>query len=326
MSNIVEANFKVVQDRTLPVIASEIRLIEERVAKTALDGAIQIGFRLREAKEKVEHGQWENWCHENLNYSKSKTEKLMRIASEYGDENSVYAKTYTCTDLSISKALALLQVPEEAVETFAKNHDVNDMTVKELNDEISKLKEQVSGFAEENDQLERQAEEYKEKEISLNEEKENLKKELENLKAVGADTEKIKDLEAKLEKQKEKTKKLQDEIKQAKANKDSEIKAAVNKERESLEVEAEKKASDQLQQEREKSEALSDQIKSLEKKIENSSKENVIELRILTIQLQQVYEECIKCIAKEENPEERARLKNGLSMLIDGMKEKNNEK
>ena len=106
MSNIVEADYRVVPERTLPVIASEILYIESQVAKTALDGAIQIGNKLKEAKEKVDHGQWENWCSENLNYSKSKAEKMMKIAVEYGDENSLYAKTYMCTDLSISKALS----------------------------------------------------------------------------------------------------------------------------------------------------------------------------------------------------------------------------
>ena len=120
MSNIVEADYRVVQERTLPVIASEILFIESQVARTALEGAIQIGLKLKEAKEQVEHGQWENWCRKNLNYSKSKAEKLMRIASEYGDENSIYAKTYTCTDLSISKALSLLQVPEEEVKNFSE--------------------------------------------------------------------------------------------------------------------------------------------------------------------------------------------------------------
>lgn len=120
MSSIVEADYRVVQEHTLPVIASEILFIESQVARTALEGAIQIGLKLKEAKEQVEHGQWENWCHENLNYSKSKTEKLMRIASEYGDENSIYAKTYTCTDLSISKALSLLQVPEEEADQMRK--------------------------------------------------------------------------------------------------------------------------------------------------------------------------------------------------------------
>ena len=70
MSNIVEADYRVVPERTLPVIASEILYIESQVAKTALDGAIQIGNKLKEAKGKVDHGQWEDWCNENLNYSK----------------------------------------------------------------------------------------------------------------------------------------------------------------------------------------------------------------------------------------------------------------
>ena len=47
MSNIVEADYRVVPERTLPVIASEILYIESQVAKTALDGAIQIGIKLK---------------------------------------------------------------------------------------------------------------------------------------------------------------------------------------------------------------------------------------------------------------------------------------
>ena len=81
MNNIVEAEYKVMQERTLSVIASEILLIEENVGRVALDGAIRIGEKLKEAKEKVEHGQWETWCKENLDYSKSKAEKLMKIAT-----------------------------------------------------------------------------------------------------------------------------------------------------------------------------------------------------------------------------------------------------
>ena len=51
MSNIVEAEYTIVQERTLPVIISEIHIIEQNVAKTALEGAVQIGTRLQEAKE-----------------------------------------------------------------------------------------------------------------------------------------------------------------------------------------------------------------------------------------------------------------------------------
>lgn len=180
MSNIVEADFKIVQERTLPVIAGEILQIEENVGRVALDGAIRIGERLKEAKEKVEHGQWENWCRENLNYSKSKTEKLMKIATEYGNEESIYSKTYMSTDLSISKALSLLQVPEDEVEKFAEKTPVEDLTVKELEEEIRKLKEEKIGIEVKHDNLEI--------------ENEDLRKEVENLKSVGADPERISEL------------------------------------------------------------------------------------------------------------------------------------
>lgn len=145
-NQIIEADFKVVQERTLEVIATEIRTIDNHVCQVALQGAIEIGARLEEAKEKVGHGNWENWCKENLNYSKSQAERFMKISAEYGNENSPYlsaiSKTYTCTDFSISKAFRLLQVPEEEVEDFTKNKDMDGMTVKELEAEIKKLKQE----------------------------------------------------------------------------------------------------------------------------------------------------------------------------------------
>ena len=67
-------------------------------------------------------------CRENLNYSKSKTEKLMKIATEYGNEESICSKTYMSTDLSISKALSLLQVPEDKVEKFVTENPVDDIS------------------------------------------------------------------------------------------------------------------------------------------------------------------------------------------------------
>lgn len=190
MSNIVEADYRVVQERTLPAIASEILFIESQVARTALEGAIQIGLKLKEAKEQVEHGRWENWCRKNLNYSKSKAEKLMRIASEYGDENSIYAKTYTCTDLSISKALSLLQVPEEEVKNFSENNDVESMTVKELNDKIKALESEKEMRAVEVNVL---TEEYEKRLTAADEELEHIKNELTELQDSTADPDALAD-------------------------------------------------------------------------------------------------------------------------------------
>lgn len=305
MSNIIEAEYKVVQERTLPVIASEILEIESNVCRVALDGAIRIGEKLKEAKEKVDHGQWENWCRENLNYSKSKTEKLMKIATEYGDPESLYAKTYTCTDLSISKALRLLQVPEEEVESFAESHDIESMTVKELEDEIKSLKEQIDTVDTENDRFREDIRQYR--------------AEIEELKAAGADPARITDLESKLEKQKEKTRKLQDEIKAEKDAKDQAVADAVEKEKTDLLEQAEKAAEDKLLAAQQENEALSGKVEQLERKLQNSSRENTLIFKLRVDQLQEVYSDCMRCIDAEEDREQEEKMRKALDKVMDSL-------
>lgn len=310
MSNIVEADYKVMQERTLPVIASEILLIEENVGRVALDGAIRIGDKLKEAKEKVEHGKWEEWCRNNLNYSKSKTEKLMKIAAEYGDENSPYSKAYTCTDLSISKALRLLQVPEDEVETFAENNDIEDMTVKDLEEEIRKLKEEKTNLEEKNGDLEAGQEE--------------LQKEIEVLKQQDADPAEIRSLEEKLEKQKDKNKNLQEKLKAEKENKDKAISEAIDQKKEELRKEAEMAEAAKLQEAWSEAECLRDQVIQLEKKIEKSSNESVLMFKLKVDQLQETYADCQNCIADTavSDPKQADKMQTALTAVMAAMTEK----
>lgn len=291
MSNIVEADYRVVQERTLPVIASEILFIESQVARTALEGAIQIGLKLKEAKEQVEHGQWENWCRENLNYSKSKTEKLMRIASEYGDENSIYAKTYTCTDLSISKALSLLQVPEEEVKNFSENNDVESMTVKELNDKIKALESEKEMRAVEVNVL---TEEYEKRLTAADEELEHIKNELTELQDSTADPDALADLEAKLEKAKEKEKKLKEEMKQEKESRDLQIQQAVEEKADQMRKEAEQAAAGRLSEAESLNTELAEKLDHLEKKLESRTDESLLLFKLKSDQLQEVFRECLQ--------------------------------
>lgn len=296
MSNIVEADFQVIQERTLPVIATEILQIEENVGRVALDGAIRIGQRLKEAKEKVEHGQWENWCRDNLNYSKSKTEKLMKIAAEYGDENSLYAKTYTCTDLSISKALRLLQVPEEEVETFAENHNVEDMTIKELEKEIKELKVKNEEKEAENTNLLSKIGEFEKQEV---------------------DSKRISELETKLEKQAKQNQKLNEKLQKEKAEKDREVQEALAEEKEKAKAEAESAAADKIREAEKKSDELLEKIEQLEKKAENASNENILLFKLKVDQLQEVYADCESAADASSEPEKlKAALKNMMKALI----------
>lgn len=318
MSNIVEADYRVVQERTLPVIASEILFIESQVARTALEGAIQIGLKLKEAKEQVEHGQWENWCHENLNYSKSKTEKLMRIASEYGDENSIYAKTYTCTDLSISKALSLLQVPEEEVKNFSENNDVESMTVKELNDKIKALESEKEMRAVEVNVL---TEEYEKRLTAADEELEHIKNELTELQDGTADPDALADLEAKLEKAKEKEKKLEEEMKQEKESRDLQIQQAVEEKADQMRKEAEQAAAGRLSEAESLNTELAEKLDHLEKKLESRTDESLLLFKLKSDQLQEVFRECLQAADEAGNPKLKQALKGLMQKLTGGIEE-----
>ena len=318
MSNIVEADYRVVQERTLPVIASEILFIESQVARTALEGAIQIGLKLKEAKEQVEHGQWENWCHENLNYSKSKTEKLMRIAAEYGDENSIYAKTYTCTDLSISKALSLLQVPEEEVENFSENNDVESMTVKELNDKIKALESEKEMRAVEVNVL---TEEYEKRLTAADDELEHIKNELTELQDSTADPDALADLEAKLEKAKEKEEKLKEEMKQEKESRDLQIQQAVEEKADQMRKEAEQAAAERLSEAESLNTELAEKLDHLEKKLESRTDESLLLFKLKSDQLQEVFRECLQAADEAGNPKLKQALKGLMQKLTGGIDE-----
>ena len=186
MEQIVNAEYQVVQERTLPVIASEIKIIEQQTAKTVLENGIQIGIRLQEAKEQVGHGNFEEWCKENLNYTSRTARKFMQLATEYGDENGLISNRNISSDLSISKALTLLKVPEDDREEFVEEHDVDTMTVKELEDAVREAKEEAEQAnaqlkAREDSEADLMSQLEKEKK-SAESAKEKLKKEKEALK------------------------------------------------------------------------------------------------------------------------------------------------
>ena len=119
----------------LRVIVAEVRAIEEQVKGVALSGAIAIGKRLLEAKGLVPHGRFGEWLAANVAYSERRAQDLMRLYETYGRgtiPDSVSALDY-------SKAVALLSAPEEEREALAEA--AGDMSVRELQAEIKKLKE-----------------------------------------------------------------------------------------------------------------------------------------------------------------------------------------
>lgn len=131
--------------RTPDVIAAEINTIKRTTAKYVLEQSIEIGRLLCEAKEAVPHGEWGHWLEENCAYSTSNANNLMRIYTEYGEDDeqlSFFAenKLELYGDLNRSQAIALLALPPAERAEFVKENDVPAMSVSELEAKIKEAK------------------------------------------------------------------------------------------------------------------------------------------------------------------------------------------
>lgn len=130
--------------RTPDVIAAEINTIKRTTAKYVLEQSIEIGRLLCEAKETVPHGEWGHWLEENCAYSTSNANNLMRIYTEYGEDDqlSFFAenKLELYGDLNRSQAIALLALPPAERAEFVKENDVPAMSVSELEAKIREAK------------------------------------------------------------------------------------------------------------------------------------------------------------------------------------------
>lgn len=336
MEQIINAEYRVVPERTLEVIAMEIRVIDTQLCQTIVKGAVEIGRRLKEAKGKIDHGQWERWCEINLNYSTSWAAKLMKIYEEYGSENSAYARVLsnqdTCPDLSISKALRLLRVPEEQVEQFVEEHDPSQLTVKELEEEIRKLKTEKAG-------LEEKESEHKKNMEQLEEQSRQMQKQLEEIKENGAadanleeelrkKEDLLKEAERKAEEASQKIKLMKEKAKEEKEKHKGELEKAAQE----AAAQAKKEAEDLQKEEMEK--ALNDAEEAVkrateaEEKLANVNSDIKAEARAvaaLNIKgelMQEAFAGVVEAIEQVEDDTKKEKLRAGVAKILDGMKER----
>ena len=131
--------------RTPEVVGAEIRSLTTQAKCITLWYGIEIGRRLCEAKELVEHGEWLNFLERETEFSQPSASRFMRLYNEYGaDQGSLFgaeSKYSTLNNLSISNALRLLELPENEREDFAKANDAEHISTRELERLIREKKE-----------------------------------------------------------------------------------------------------------------------------------------------------------------------------------------
>lgn len=161
-------------ERTPEAIAFEIRTLSNQFQHLRLSYAIEIGRKLREAKDLVPHGEWGNWLKDNTEFKQSTAENLMRIFKDYGAEQVGLfgdSKSQTLGNLSYTKALKLLDVPEEEREEFVIENKVDEISTRELEKLIKERDEALKGKAEAETQMKCAQEREKDVKIDYKSEK-----------------------------------------------------------------------------------------------------------------------------------------------------------
>lgn len=126
--------------REIGVITAEIRNIRAQANAMALLYAVEIGRRLKEAKRALPYGEWGEWLKNEIDFSQSTANNMMRLFEEYGSSQislfgaSVDSQTFA--NLPYSKALQLLAIPSEEREEFAREVHADELSVKELKEAI----------------------------------------------------------------------------------------------------------------------------------------------------------------------------------------------
>ena len=325
MMNIVETPYKEItslQDRETEQLTIEVNTIYqqmEAIGNIGLQLAAEAGERLIEIKGRLAHGEFESWCKDNLTFSKRKAENMMRWSQKCKDENSIFSKTQTFTDLGISKVWALLAAPEEVAEEVLKE-GASDMSVRELQDEISRLKSEK-----------KTAQEYarasEEEQANLEEEIEILKRQLEearreseeeNSQSTSEAEEETEKLKKKLETAEANLQKTKKKLKTEKNNSEKKIEEAISQAKEEARKEAEAKASKSLDDITKKYEESQSVINKLQTALANSENKALAIFKVKSDLLQESFNSCLASIedVAAEDQEKGDKMKAALRQIM----------
>ena len=141
------------EKRTPELIGAELRMYVDTGRRLSLLCGIEIGRRLTEAKEMLGHGEWLPWLERETEFSDRSAARYMKLFDEYGaSQQGLFGpetNSPTLSNLPISKALALLSVPESDRIEFAEEVDAEHISVRELEKKIQEREEQLKAAEQE---------------------------------------------------------------------------------------------------------------------------------------------------------------------------------
>ena len=117
-----------VTGRSSNTIAAEIVAITNQTKQMVVMSAIEVGKRLEEAKSLLEHGEWGSFVERECLLSHRSANNCMKLFREWRDNPNSQA----LANISYTNAVRLLSLPEEEREELMQEHDVSQMSSREL--------------------------------------------------------------------------------------------------------------------------------------------------------------------------------------------------
>jgi len=174
-------------------LVMQIQMQCEVARRTLLKVAYNLGKMLTESKQFIKHGEWDAWVKERLPFGSRAAQQYMKVFKEY-DENEInHSDVFSA--MGYTQAVALLAVPAEEREDFAREVNAKDMTIKELQDTIKNMQSQQMFKDKELENLKAENEKLQKRSNGVIEELENMAKHIDTLEAMKTQAEENKEEE-----------------------------------------------------------------------------------------------------------------------------------
>lgn len=145
---------------------AEILILKDQTAQNI----IEIGKRLIEVKENLQHGEFSEWLKKRVDISHRTANNFMKVATTFSNSQSI-------SNLGSTKLFLLAGLDEENREEVMQENNIEEMTTRELEQVVKEKKEIKKQLEAEKEYSEELQEAIKEKEIQIR----NLQNEIENV-------------------------------------------------------------------------------------------------------------------------------------------------
>lgn len=146
---------------------AEILILKDQTAQNI----IEIGKRLIEAKENLQHGEFTEWLKKKVDIGHRTANNFMKVASTFSNSQSL-------ANLGSTKLFLLAGLDEEDRQEVMEGNNIEDMTTRELKQVVKEKKEIKKQLEAEKEYSEELQEAIRDKETQINE----LKERIENIK------------------------------------------------------------------------------------------------------------------------------------------------